>query len=161
MKRNLALSVVVGLASFALGVVIGPLLRDQKTSLAAAHSQAIDPRVLDYNEPIRRLPGIRPSASPHSDIVCELAAFRVGNATYDRDQFATLFARGGRDFRRSVTGMRFTVLEPERFRGRILTMAYDGVLASGDPIYQFYFGHRYVMKISESRIGLDDYADMF
>jgi hypothetical protein len=149
------------MASFVLGVVIGPLLRDKTTSLAVAHTQAVESGVPDHNEPIRRLPSIRPSAAPHSDVVCELASFRVGDASYDKDQFSALLVARGRDFRGSVTGMKFTVVEPERFRGRILTMAYDGMLASGDPIYQFYFGHRYIMKVSESRIGLDDYADLF
>lgn len=163
MKINITILAIACLASFLIGFEIGPRIHDSRLTKVAVSKAVIEKQQASaHDQPIRRLPGIRPSAAPHTDIVCELSAYRIGkDVICDIGQFAGFLSSEKGDFRTSVTGFKFTVLEPDRFKGRSLTMGYDGVLASGDPMYHFYFGHRYVMRVSESRIGLDDYADLF
>lgn len=152
--KGIPACVLVSLASFCLGLLVRTMPEGPKPPLEE------DPRSA-VKSPIRRLTGGRGARAPNIDVVCVLAEYRIGRATCDQAQFDTFLAAGVKDFRRSVTGFKFTVTEPERFRGKILTMSYDGMLASGDPLYHFYFGHRYVIKVSESRIGLDDYDVLY
>lgn len=94
MKTNLAVTAVASIAAFVLGSLWGPELGDRRHS--ASIPQATPSRHLDHDQTMRRFPGIRPSATHHLDVVCELAACKIGkDAIYDREQFATLLASGG------------------------------------------------------------------
>ncbi len=118
--------------------------------------------------------------SPAASVVCELRYYLIGHVTsirrtnhleVVRSNVTNLTCSIGEPLRLiqtadtnllwDVGGFILQIVEPKDFAGQVLTVHFDGVLASGDPFKAFVPGKRYRMDVSQKDIGDTDFRGCF